>query len=188
MIPAPAIRPFLRKSRREFFFGPFSVVFFTVYWFTDIYLMRFMITVQDTSKIAYGLFPYSTEIDMYHKENRNDKSGYNMKQVGKMKAACSENGRRNRLRVKKHPSCYKYHGNKNIHDHQIGKLLERIEFIFPCDGVRRKFLPENPKGIIPELEFQSAYQPFILKLVMFPVIGKQVTTEEDQITGTQNDS
>jgi len=146
-----------------------------------------MIPIEDAFEIGSGVFAYRTEINMDHHEEGNDEPGEDVEQVSQMQTTGSQYCSWDSFRVEQRPAADKYNGNEQIHNKDIGKTLQRVEFIIPGNRERRLFSFENPERIV----FALGHQPFrevpVFNLVLLSVISKQVPDKEDHVVDGQDD-
>jgi hypothetical protein len=143
--------------------------------------MSFVITVNDAFKIARHFGAERTEIDMDHHENRDDESGKDMQKVGDVKSAETHNQGRDRFREEQRPSGDKNQGNEQIHEKNVGELLQGIEFFLLRNGERGLLSLVNSKHVVFELADQSAKNSPVSNLIIFAVFREQVPEEEKEV-------
>lgn len=113
-----------------------------------------MISVDDTFEVAGNGFSECAEIYVNTHKNRNKEPADEMKQVGIIQSADAKNAANGYFGIKQSDPRYDQQRKDDIHDGNIGELLERIEFGFHSDRERCIFMLENAYGIMVELGLQ----------------------------------
>ena len=147
-----------------------------------------MIPRQDTHEQASRCGSHCTEVDVKNHEQGYCKTTNNVDYIGQDQSRVPDNDSREKSRKHHIPSGEDNKGEEQLHDHDVGKLLQRIELLFPCDCKRILLSLKYTDQIIMYLVPQSPAKPFQSYPVVFSIGREQVPGKKDQVADTQQDA